>query len=296
MSVLINKIRKRLFEEKYAIGFINNDQLNNDNFFNYINWVDLGDYKKGWFADPFILSMSEKYIKVLAEEYLYKTRLGRISLLTIERRNYKLISVDVVLQLPTHLSFPNFLIENNNIYVYPENYQSGGVTIYEYDAEKKCLVNGTKIIDSPLVDTQIVKVNDTYYAFGVENTTGTAKDCKVLKIFKSVSLCGTYKSCGTIENQSCNERGAGKIFIHGSNIIRPAQCCEGDYGKNIIFYKMNIESNGFEEQTVYELRPNNFKYMGRGLHTFNQMDNLTVIDGRDCRYKVAGFIKKIFNK
>lgn len=296
MVAFFNKIRKRLFEEKYAIGFITKDQVSNINFFNNISWVELGDYKEGWFADPFILSVSDKYIEVLTEEYLYKTQLGRISLLTVDRWNYKLISVDVLLELPTHLSFPNYFIENDILYVYPENYQSGGVIIYEFVPEKKRLVNGKKIIDCPLVDTQIVKVNNAYYAFGVENNTGTLEDCRVLKIFKSDSLCGSYQLYGKIKDNLCNERGAGMIFKDGPNLIRPAQCCDGDYGKYVIFYKMMLKEDMFDEQNVFELKPIRNMYMGRGLHTFNQMNNLIVIDGRDCRYKIASYLKRLLKK
>lgn len=296
MSSYINKIRKRIFEEKYSIGFINNDQINNKEFFRFINWVKLGNYKEGWFADPFILSVSDQVIEVLVEEYLYKTQLGRISLLTIDRKTFKLISLDVVLQLSTHLSFPNYYVENDILYVYPENYQSGGVTIYEYDAHNKQLVNGKRIINFPLVDTQIVKMDNTYYAFGVENTTCTSNDCKVLKIFKSDKLCGEYEYCGALENSLCNERGAGMIFKDGKNYIRPAQCCEGDYGKYVIFYKMTFNKAEFVEENVFELKPIRNMYMGRGLHTFNQLDNLTVIDGRECRYKFAGLIKRLLKR
>ena len=64
------------------------------------------NYKDGWFADPFILDVDENYICLLVEELYYPTGKGRISKLTIQRKNNRLLKVEPILQLSSHLSFP----------------------------------------------------------------------------------------------------------------------------------------------------------------------------------------------
>ena len=48
--------------------------------------------------------------------------------------NLKIKSKKIILELPTHLSFPCILREAGNIYIYPESAYSGKLDVYEYDS------------------------------------------------------------------------------------------------------------------------------------------------------------------
>ena len=97
---------KRFSAERWNIGFIEND-LNSILCGEEIkvSWL-IHDYKDSWFADPFILDINESEITVLVEEFPKQINKGRISKLTIDRRTCELKRLDVVVELPTHLSFP----------------------------------------------------------------------------------------------------------------------------------------------------------------------------------------------
>lgn len=299
---IIKRIRKYVSEESYYIGFLFSDEINKSESdrFNSIHWLNLNGHKKGWFADPFFLSVSDKHIELFVEEWEYSKQKGRLCILDIKRKGceFTLENVTPILELDTHLSFPITIEHNDKTYVYPENYQSGCLKIYEYDRINRKLINCKTLIEHPLLDTQILVNNGKYYAFGVEYITGKQSDTKTLCVFKSDSLFGPYDIIKKIENQYCEERGAGEIIVKNNEIIRPSQSCEIDYGRSVILKKLTIEDNDEIKQSEIErIVPLYNKKYGRGLHTYNMKSNLYVIDGRDYRYRTfSKVIRFIFRK
>ena len=292
MKKIIRKIHTALAAQRYNIGFVDEEEKSKAN--PKIHWLKLGSYRKGWFADPFILKVSDKTMEILVEEYLYNTRLGRLSLITVDAKTYRLLKVDVILELPTHLSFPIPIIENNKVYIYPENYQGGALTIYEYDMELHKLVKPTRIIEQPLLDTQIIKIDSTYYAMGVAYSSGSHQDTKTLHIYSAPSLLGPYQSFQTIQNDKCEERGAGEIVKTNGKYLRPTQNCEGDYGLDVIIKELILtKDNKFTQKEIRRISPNHSLKYGLGLHTYNSLGGKTVVDGRGYRHMITRLIKSL---
>ena len=82
-------------------------------------------YKNKWFADPFILEATENTIQFLVEEFDDKVGRGRIARLKVNKSNCRIEECSIILDLPTHLSFPVIYRVNGCIYVHPENSASG---------------------------------------------------------------------------------------------------------------------------------------------------------------------------
>ena len=299
---ILKSIRKYLSEQAYYIGFLlpNEMKLPEAERFNSIHWLNLNGYKTGWFADPFILNVSDYSVELFVEEWEYSKKKGRLCLLNIirENKNFVLEKVTPILELETHLSFPITIEHEGKLFVYPENYESGKLSIYEYDYEECKLTNPIVIIERPLLDTQIIKKGNTYYALGVEFISGEQKDTRTLQVFSSKSLFGPFKHIQTYTNELCEERGAGDIFEIDEKLYRPVQCCEGDYGKAVIIRELSLEQNGIMSQKeVNRILPIYTSKYGKGLHTFNLKNELYVIDGRDYRYRtLARTVRRILNK
>jgi hypothetical protein len=155
-------------------------------------------------------------------------------------------------------------------------------------------VHPKKIIDAPLLDTQIVKFEDSYYAFGVIYQTGSQKDTKKLFVYKADTLFGEFKLLQVIENSRCEERGAGHIFKEGDRLIRPSQSCEGGYGREIILYELQKCEYGFKEIELGRVIPDRKAKNGNVLHTYNKLDGWVVVDGWCYQYpRLASLYKKI---
>ncbi len=281
----------------YYIGFLKEEELSLpvEKRYGRIKWIDIRKYKEeGWFADPFILTVNGDTIELFAEEMIYRTGRGILVYLRIDKKSYEVLEKTTILDNETHLSFPIYIKENGKLYVYPENYQSGTVKLYEYNEKTRKLMNPRIIIDQPLLDTQIIKIDGTYYAFGVKYKTGRQQDTQVLYVYKSENLKGNYRCIQEIKNIRCEERGAGLIYVEGSRMIRPAQCCEGGYGKEVILYELCKDKNGFKEIEIERVVPDRQAQKGSILHTFNKMEGIVVVDGFAYNTpRLASFYKKL---
>lgn len=283
---------------KYNIGFLQTDSILNliegDKYNEEVIWVNRGAYKKGWIADPFILSIDQDSIIVLVEEWVDELSKGRLSKLIIDKNSYIVKSVKPILESQTHLSFPNIWKENDKVYVYPENYQSGGLYIYEYDFMNDSLIDKRLLVAEPLLDAQLVRINDIYYLFGIKESNGKLQN-NYLYIYKSQSLFGPYTIHQEIFNKEKKERGAGSIIESNGHLYRPAQCCENGYGKSLIFYQLELDSKEhFSEIEVGRMLPNPKGRYSEKLHTFNSYDNYVVIDGNEYNCQMlVNFYRRI---
>ena len=262
----------------YQIGFIEDNVYSvvyNDKKYKKVKWVDTMKYKGSWFADPFILNADNNTIEVLAEEYVHSTGLGRISLLSINRKSLILNDVIPLLDLDTHLSFPYIIRKGERIFIIPENNQSGGLHIYEYDAKSKSLINKKTLINKPLVDSQYIELNGIHYIWGLPYANDNFENTKCVDIYRSINLWGPYTLFQTIKSEKKEKRGAGAIFELNGRLIRPTQCCEGGYGKGVIFWEIEFdESNYFVEKEIGKMRPHLDSKYPLQLHTYNEYNGL----------------------
>uniref|UniRef100_UPI0040566755 glucosamine inositolphosphorylceramide transferase family protein n=1 Tax=Alistipes sp. TaxID=1872444 RepID=UPI0040566755 len=279
---------KQLHNNRWNIGFIECQQEKDiDIKPENIKWLK-HDYKDRWFADPFILEISDKEIVVLVEEFCYKLKRGRIAKLTIDKKSYQLLSMKIILDLETHLSFPYIYTYQGTTYVLPENSQSGSSSIYRYEWEKGELHKVKEIAAIPLIDAIIYDnkllatlppnqngIELKIYEFDQHNMT-------VLKLIKTVYFNQNYA------------RNAGAVLNWAGDLFRPAQDCTNGYGKGVIL--QNISADFSISSTPHiSLYPNSFLY-NLGLHTFNLKNNLIVVDGRGYRYPIVGRILTFFIK
>lgn len=297
MNRTLRNIFPQPLKDAYYIGLLREIEMSLPIVERYtkVRWLDVRKYKnEGWFADPFIVSVNDHVIELFAEELIYKTGRGIIVYLKVDISTCEIIEKHTMLELDTHLSFPIYIRDNGKLYVYPENYQSGTLKIYEYDESTKCLLHPRTIIEAPLLDTQIVNHEGAYYAFGVIYQTGLQKDTKKLFVYKADALLGDYQLIQVIENSHCEERGAGLIYLQDGRLIRPAQSCEGRYGKEVILYDLQSCSAGFNEKEIDRVIPDRNASNGNILHTYNKMDGWVTIDGWRYQYpRIASWYKKV---
>lgn len=280
------KIKYYFKDKSYYIGLVNITNSPRDFAFKFkdIRWIKGLDYGRFWYADPFILSVKDKEVVILAEEWVRKTCKGRLALLSCKKkgRNYYLKKRTTILEKDTHLSFPYIVEDNSQIYILPENYESGSVSIYTLDSANKILKDPVVILNEELVDCQITKIGDDYYLFGIKFDGLDYNSCKKLLIYKSKNLLGRYELYQIIENPLKEERGAGRIFSLNGKLYRPAQSCEGEYGSSILIYELTLDKTGvFKEILSRRILPDRKLHYGLRHHTFDRYSELAAVDGYD---------------
>lgn len=269
----LKKIIKYFSDEIWNIGFVENDidsVLQGEQL--KVNWLK-HNCKNSWFADPFILDYTESEIKVLVEEFYKPIHRGRISLLIIDKLTYELKKKIVILELPTHLSFPVIYRNNNDILIAPENGESGGFYIYRFDPKTNKCIKERKIIDEAIADPAMIQIDGDTFLFC---TKPPQPNGNILTVYKKNKL-----NCFIPKETICfNEniaRMAGSFFEYKGNLYRPAQECNKQYGHAVSIQKTFKNKSSFtfkEVQRLYSVHPT----LNQGMHTFNVYKDLIVTD------------------
>ena len=285
----LKKIYLHLTEFKWTIGLMDYDEnfVLRPSIKPKVRWIKY-NYKEGWFADPFILSISRDRVELLAEHYVYANHRAHISKLIVEKDSNTLVEISPVLDEQSHMSFPAYFRENGKVYIYPENVHSGELSLYEYDEKTDSCSFVKTISNYPLADAVVVTLGKNKLILG---TRFPHDNGKVLEIHPYVSKEDSGKEIVFVEFNNKIARNAGLPFRIGDKLIRPAQCSDSFYGECLVFQEMKQSDSGdlsFDEiKRVYS--PNR-KYP-LSFHTFNVFNNrLVSVDAQGFRYGWLGLI------
>lgn len=276
---------RELRHNLWNIGFIEeglSDTLTNKK--PKIHWVKKCINDR-WFADPFILDVTDSEIIILAEEFCYNVHRGRIARLVIDRKTYEEKSFEIILELPTHLSFPFIIRKNGKIYLMPENSASGCSTVYEYNDANRKVTPLHHIAEEPFADATIFELDGQSYLCTTMLPDSNSKSIKIYTLDKDDLK--VVDSVATVEFPIVCGRNAGEVFSVDGQFYRPAQDCTKCYGHGVILQKMTIKEGKWVFEDVNRFYPNTFKY-NQGLHTFNNYKGLIVIDARGFRNPIMG--------
>lgn len=248
--------------------------------------------KDRWFADPFILDVTDTVIIVLVEEFSYRINRGRLAKLIIDKETFQLKSMKIVLDLNTHLSFPAILRDGTDIYIYPENSASGSSMLYKYNSEDDSVSVIKQLSNQPLTDAIITKIDDSSYIFTTEIPTQNGNK---LSIYTALDDMESYKLIQNITLFDNTARSTGDIFVDNGKIVRPAQNCNGGYGVGLVFQEIIKDSKGdFVLKELFRRKPIK-NYIG--MHTYNQYKGCYVVDLHARRYpylhKCLQFLKNL---
>lgn len=264
------KLYNFVYEQHWTLGFIEGPVSDIVEGKPYDIYYVKGMPRDRWFADPFILDYNEQTIQVLVEEFSYKIKRGRIARLSIDRNSYRLLSYKIILDLPTHLSFPFIERKNGKVYISPENSESGCWSRYEYDVESDQLKKVQVIAQEPLTDAILTDVFGEDLVFSTQIPT---QNGNVLTVYDKN---GVKKQ--TVQFSSNIARNAGDWLMVGKKIYRPAQDCNGAYGNAVIIQEVKREADEkYVFTDVHRITSTNSMFT-TGCHTLNYYKELTVVD------------------
>lgn len=240
-----------------------------------VNWLN-HQFHDRWFGDPFILEVNETHILLLVEEYRYKDHKGRISLLKVDKKTYCLDDIRTVILEPTHLSFPIYYHKGQEVYIYPESGESGKLKTYRFDSESCTAKLCDTIVDDPISDAVIVDGKEGTYLFAIKWPEPSTNEMLVY-----IKDGNRYELLKTLLFGNKIARNAGSWFMVGDKMIRPAQDCDRRYGHALIFQEVDLSNMKFS--TINRFVPTSKRY-DLGIHTFNYLDGIAVVDGYRYRH------------
>ena len=242
-----------------------------------------------FFADPFFIQKDNK-IYLFLEEYKYIQKKGIISYFSFDSdlKNEKYGNIDIDYQ--KHFSFPFIFEKENETYCIFETYKNKSIDFYKSTNFPNKWEFQRTILQGEYLDTIVYKEDDVYFLFTSSIINGT--DCE-LHLFYSLDMINWIKHVKSpVRSGFFGSRMAGNLFIDKNKIIRPAQISEKCYGDGICFYNIIIlTKDDYQEELISMIMARDIGL--DGIHSFNILDDLIVIDVKKHKYSIVKILHKI---
>ncbi|HLN22183.1 MAG TPA: hypothetical protein VK213_13905 [Bacteroidales bacterium] len=289
---------KKLFFKQWVIGIATGDIreiIRKRKFTWNIEWIK--PWSAAFFqADPFIIDHDKEFMTVIFEEFSLDMNYGNISYMVLDR-NLKVLEKKILLDTGSHLSFPFVYNEEGKVFIVPESARSGKVSCYEFDKVQKKLTHCADLVDLPLYDPAVLKLNGKYWLTG-----SIYQDRSVyhLYVFYSDSLLGPYKPLpgNPVMKGLDGVRSAGGFIEVDGSLYRPAQNCSNTYGESITINKvLKLDENNFEEESYMLIEideSNRREHNIHTIHTINVFGDRIIVDGLRWEFSMTKQINNFF--
>lgn len=240
---------------------------------------------KFW-ADPFPWQRDgQSYI--FYEELPFATKRGHISCITLNE-NLEIVSNQVVLQRPYHLSYPYLFEYEGELYMIPESFESNAIELYHCTRFPDQWEFKKVLINIRAVDATLLEANGKWWMFAnVIEAGGNSHD--TLHLFSASNPLTdewTPHPCNPIVKDIKNARPAGRIIVKDGELIRPSQDCSQRYGYAINFNRITkLTGDEYAETLVSTILPPQNDKKAIATHTWNKAGNLIASDVQYLRRK-----------
>jgi hypothetical protein len=243
-------------------------------------------------ADPFGLWRGE-HLHVFVEAYDYRDKHGVIRRYTYDR-NLALRDEGLALRARHHLSYPQIIEDNGEVFMLPEAHHSGKLTLYRARAfpgewEKVC-----DLLDVPAVDASVIKHADKWWMFYA--LPGPAhRAVRELHVAFADQLTGpwTPHPRNPVRTALDSSRPGGTPFMADGKIHLPTQDCGQTYGGAVTVLRIeDLSPQSWTAAPARHLAPAAFNTpFTDGLHTLSSCGEVTLIDVKRIeRSKQRGLI------
>ena len=188
-------------------------------------------------------------------------------------------SVETILDLPTHLSYPFVFEWSGAWYLMPEQAATGGLQLYVAETFPTRWRWHSTVLDLPAADATLAEIDGRWWLFAAASVAGgTAAD--ELHLFHAPTPLGPWTAHprNPVVSDVRSARPAGRVHQRDGVWHRVAQDGAITYGHSIAIVRIDrIDPEGYRETVVDAIRPD----WAAGLiatHTINSDDGLTAVD------------------
>ena len=244
-----------------------------------IRWLDAPF--DGFLADPFGLAGSDGSVTILAEALERGEQRGRIA--AIERgRDGRLAVSPTSLSFDSHLSYPQLIRHDGEIYCIPESAAQRRVQLFRAVEFPGRWVRDCVLLEGFAgADSTVIRHQERWWMFTCNHAD---QDEAKLFIFHSSRLHGPWQphASNPVKCDLRSSRPAGTPFIgEDGALYRPAQDCSRVYGGALVINRVTrLTAGEFQEEVAAHLRPDRSGPCPDGLHTLSAVGDLTLVDGK----------------
>lgn len=281
---MLKIVEKLFYESKWGIAYRMCSNTNNDirdilenHMYTVVEYTD----NHYWGADPFLIKVQDE-IYLFCELMDIKKSRGMIGCCKISASN-NAPKIKFLMDLGCHASYPCVFEYNSVVYMIPETSARHTVELYkaiQFPHKWEKVGNLLEKFDS--VDSTVYMIAGIPYLFLY--TQDDEHNKRILCFGKiNIKTCSVEDLTTLYTYDSKIGRSAGNMFADEHNrVIRPTQFGVNYYGEKIIFNEITNLFSDYRETTVGELNIDSIKinknYKILGVHTFNRLDKLEIID------------------
>ena len=243
-----------------------------------ITWLPSGGAFQ-YLADPFAIER-DGVVTVFAEWFDYRIRRGEIHAFTYDADD-RLIGQTLALAEPWHLSYPTLIEDGGELYMLPEGYKSGGLTLYRCARFPDVWEPAARILDRPAIDATVIKHQGRWWMF---HTLPGPNDraMRELHLHWADSLMGPWTPHAlnpVLHGWSCSRPG-GSAFHIDDVLHLPIQDCAGAYGVAINLLRIGqLTPDAFTAAIGQRFEPHGLLAgYDDGLHTLSGLGGVSCID------------------
>lgn len=236
-------------------------------------------------ADPFIWIHENKYFIFFEEKFTEKY--GHISCIELDN-DFNILSNEIVLERPYHLSYPFIFEHDGELYMIPESGMNRAVEVYRCTKFPnqwelvRTLLSGIYAVDATLFEN----MGKWWLFVNIAREGGNTVD--TLFLFYSDHPLSEHwipHPENPIVQDIRSARSAGRIFFRDGNIIRPSQDSSKRYGYALNFNRIiELTETSYTEVQESTFKPPSFSNI-IATHTWNEVGGLRSIDAKLWRWK-----------
>lgn len=185
-----------------------------------------------YLADPFGI-VREGLLTVFAEHFDYRSRRGEIRYFQYNQAD-TLVGQGLALAAPFHLSYPSLIEDGGDLYMLPEAYKSGGLTLYRCVRFPDLWEPAERLLDIPAIDATVVRHGSKWWMFHA--LPGPADQAmRELHVAWADALTGpwTPHAANPVRSGFQTSRPGGTAFEIDGVLHLPVQDCAETYGAAI---------------------------------------------------------------
>jgi hypothetical protein len=233
-----------------------------------------------FWADPHVMLKESNYY-VFIEEYIYRAKKGRISVLEIDRKgNYK--QPIPVLEKDYHLSFPFVFDLMGQYFMIPESCEHRTIDLYKCTSfPNRWQHKMTLMRDVTAVDTTLLYIQGKWWLFtAIAEQEEAAPQFELFLFYSEELFTDRWHAhpMNPIVSDVKRARAAGGIFIKDGVVYRPSQDCSHGYGYGFDLNEIvTLSETEYCERTMISVRPDP---AGRiiATHTYATLGNIMIVD------------------
>ncbi len=257
-----------------------------------VTWLpDQGAF--AYVADPFGI-VRNGITTVFAEHFDYRVRRGEIRYFQYSPTN-DLIAEGVALAEPFHLSYPSLIEDGGELYMLPEGYKSGGLTLYRCVRFPDQWEPACRMLNVPAIDASVVRHGGKWWMFYA--LSGPAdRAMRELHVAFADQLTGpwTPHAANPVRSGFHASRPGGTAFAVDGVLHLPVQDCAETYGAAINLLRIDaLTTEAFEASVVRRFEACDLLGgYADGFHTLSGHGDVTFIDVKSIRRSAAeGWVK-----